>query len=165
MNTQVTIESQITKVIDLYELHNRLYRNVLNGMEDYREVRAGEETNPAVWMAAHILSTRHMIGNMLGIEKQDPYNQQFTHGNKSQPGDTYPSIEELYAEWDSYATIFMEALRNASSEALASDAPFAVPTGKTVADFISFSAHHEAYHIGQIGILRRFHGLEGMKYN
>ncbi len=165
MENQVTIESQISKVIDLYNMHNRLYKNVLEGMGNYREVRAGVETNPAAWMAAHLISTRHMIGNMLGIEKQDPYNQQYTHGKKSEAGDTYPTTEELLAEWDAYSPIFMEALNSASAETLNSDAPFGVPTGNTIGDFISFSAHHEAYHIGQIGILRKFHGLEGMKYS
>jgi len=31
--------------------------------------------------------------------------------------------------------------------------------------FLAFLMHHEAYHIGQPGILRKYLGKEAMKYN
>ena len=49
---------------------------------------------------------------------------------------------------------------------LASDSPVNVPFGdKTMKGFLAFLMHHEAYHIGQMGILRKYLGNEAMKYD
>jgi len=68
-------------------------------------------------------------------------------------------------DWNAISGIISEALANLPADALEADAPNVPIPGGKLGDFFDFLMHHEAYHIGQMGILRKFLGKESMKYN
>ncbi|HEX9723580.1 MAG TPA: hypothetical protein VGC53_04790 [Vicinamibacteria bacterium] len=43
--------------------------------------------------------------------------------------------------------------------------PFPIEDGKSLLGCITFLLEHEAFHIGQIALLRRYLGLGAMKYS
>jgi hypothetical protein len=74
-------------------------------------------------------------------------------------------MKELTKDWSAVSEKVAIALNGLTEDALNAKVPHPVPTGDTLGDFISFIVHHEAYTLGQLGIYRRFHGMEAMNYN
>ncbi|MDB5051303.1 MAG: hypothetical protein JWO30_4374 [Fibrobacteres bacterium] len=106
-----------------------------------------------------------MLANVLGIQVQEPFPNLYQNGKGMDTSAKYPSMKELTKDWNSISETVITALNAISDEALDKKGPQPVPTGDTLGDFVSFIIHHEAYTLGQLGIFRRFHGMEPMKYN
>ena len=106
--------------------------------------------NSMYWVARHILSTRDRFFPALG--------------QKPVLTSDAPSFEELKAAFGESQDRLVNGLRSLTEEKLAADAPFS-PTGgplRPLGEFLLTSAFHEAYHTGQLGILRRVLGKEGV---
>ena len=149
-----------------FDLHTRLFNNVLEGISDPdTNSRANGHVNHIKWLAGHLTSTRFGFKDMAGFEEGDPYGELFSHGKAIDPEADYPSIESIRENWNAISGKISDALGSLPAEALEADAP-RVPIGEgKMGDFLDFLMHHEAYHIGQIGILRKFLGQEAMKYS
>lgn len=153
-------------VLEIFELQTRLLKNVLNEInEDYLQVRPEGNINHMAWITGHVVSSRHGIVNLMGGQLNYQYDDLFGQG-KGIEDTQYPSIEELTSSWKSISEMLMKKLAEISTEQLKEEAPFKVPLGNgSMRSLITFFAHHEAYHIGQLGILRKYFGADAMKYN
>jgi hypothetical protein len=162
-----TLTSPITGLINQFELQTRLFNNVLdNVVDEHGEKQAKEEINHLAWLTGHVLSSRFMLANILGIADKEPHAELFGNARGMQKDAKYPAISELRKEWNPISEKLMAKLNSLTGEELNAKAPFALPMAASdIAAFIAFMSHHEAYTIGQMGLLRRFHGLPGMKYN
>lgn len=149
-----------------FDLHTRLFNNVLDGIADQEaDARANDHVNHLKWIAGHLTATRFGFKKLAGFEQENPFGEYFSHGKSIDPKVDYPPIETIKENWNAISGKISEAFGNLSEEALAANAP-QVPIGKgKMGDFIDFLMHHEAYHIGQMGILRKFAGFEALKYN
>jgi hypothetical protein len=106
--------------------------------------------NSIYWVARHVLATRDRMFPALG--------------QKPVLGDGSPTLVELKAAFDQSQERLLNGIRTLTSDKLAADAPFS-PTGgplRPLGEFLVTSAFHEAYHVGQLGILRRILGKKGM---
>jgi uncharacterized damage-inducible protein DinB len=67
--------------------------------------------------------------------------------------------------WNEVASILQDALDAVTGEFLDKDSgvPFPAP-GPTRLDALVFLAQHEAYHLGQMGLLRRISGLPAAEW-
>jgi uncharacterized damage-inducible protein DinB len=73
-------------------------------------------------------------------------------------------LDELRRRFNALQEPLMKAVNGMSPDALATPAPFS-PTGnpdETIGSLLAAFAFHEAYHVGQTGILRRVVGKEGV---
>jgi uncharacterized damage-inducible protein DinB len=145
-----------------YRLNEQHFDKGFKGVEPDEWVRSPKETsNSLLWIAGHLVWARSMAAKLLGSAWTRPWLDQFARGAK--PGDQHqaPSPEEVVRGWHEVSNHLNTALENASDEAL--DAPFRPPSfdGK-IGGMVSFLAHHEAYHIGQIAYLRRWLGHDGV---
>lgn len=149
-----------------FDLHTRLFNNVLEGISDPdTNSRANEHVNHVKWLAGHLTSTRFSFKRLAELEENDPYGDLFGHGKAIDPDADYPSIDDIQENWNLISGKISDALGNLSAEALEANAP-KVPIGEgKMGDFLDFLMHHEAYHIGQMGILRKFLGKDPMKYS
>lgn len=153
-----------------YDLHHKLYNNVLAGFSDEetnRRVHGDKKMNHVKYLAGHLLNSQYGIGMIAGIDPEIKWNELFAAMNQSEAKDDidYPEIEEIKAEWNAIHEPIREGLTNLSLEELNSKPPepfdkLAESTGQLWA----FLNHHQAYHIGQIGILRRGFGKPPMSY-
>jgi hypothetical protein len=166
METQ-TLTSPISGLIHQFELQTRLFNNVLDNVTDeHAQQFVKEDTNHLAWLTGHVLSSRFMLANVLGITDKEPHADLFGNGKGLQKNATYPSINELRKEWNPISAKLLTKLNSLSSEELSAKAPFQLPmSASDMKATIAFISHHEAYTIGQMGLLRRVHGLPGMKYN
>ena len=148
-----------------FELQTRLYKNVLEGLENNGMKRISQATNHLGWLAGHLVSTRYMLCNVLGEEAQEPHPALFQNGKGIDSEADYPSLTSCLKDWDAITPRLMNRLKSLSAQQLEAKAPFQIPMGERIDHFVGFIAHHEAYHIGQMGILRKYFGKEAMKYS
>jgi len=60
--------------------------------------------------------------------------------------------------------VFIDVLKKLNKHKLAKDQKIEFPAGKKIIDLISFLAEHEAYHVGQLGFLRKYFTGNAVSY-
>jgi uncharacterized damage-inducible protein DinB len=161
-----------------FDFHHKLYNNVLEGFTDEEtNQRLHDDTNMnhAKYIAGHLLNVQYAFALLAGVEVEHKWDDLFAGlgQSKARHNISYPSIETIKAEWNGIYDKTRKGLENLSEEELNQKPP--KPLDKvfednaifdnTVAGFLTFLNHHQAYHIGQIGILRRGFGKEPMHYD
>lgn len=148
-----------------FDLHTRLFNNVLDGIDDaVTDARANDHVNHLKWIAGHLTSARFGFKDLAGLDQKDPHAEFFSRGKDIDPTKQYPPISDIKANWNAISGQISSALENLPPEALSADAPNVPIAGGKMDVFLDFILHHEAYHIGQMGILRKFAGLNAMSY-
>ncbi len=150
-----------------FDLHTRLYSNALEGLTDAEANRSNSEhVNHMKWVAGHLLNTRvDLLSKLTGKEPDTTYGEQFGRGKPLSATDTYPPLEEITSKWKATAASIGEGIANIPEEALAAKTEIQTPIADdTFRGLLSFLISHEAYHIGQLGLLRKLAGKEAMSY-
>ena len=150
-----------------YDLHNLLFNNVL---ADINEEEANKRLVPALnnikWLAGHLMWVQSNLARTCGISLEivwiDHYNTQIPQ--PPGPEIKVPLLEEIKDTWNQYSAEVRKGLENLSDETLNSPFEFPLPLFVTMEGFWTFVNHHQAYTIGQIGILRRAFGKAAMLY-
>lgn len=111
------------------------------------------------WILGHMMATRDGALKLLG---ETPIwgpaeTALYSRGSKpiTEPGKALP-LERLLADIDRSQDKLMNGLMRLSPKALAAPDPQG-----TLADKLAMLHFHEAYHVGQLGLLRRLVGREG----
>lgn len=157
--------NSIKYLIAQFDLQSRLFHNVTAEISDEDSTkRINENTNHIAWLTGHTVSTRYDLANIMGIQVQEPFPDFFRNGKGMDGSAEYPSMKELTKDWNSISQTLRSAINASSEDALDKKGPPPVPADVSLGEYISFIIHHEAYTLGQLGIFRRFHGLEPMKY-
>lgn len=151
-----------------FDLHTRLYSNALSGISETESTqRENDYVNNIKFIAGHLLNTRvGFLTQLTGGQPDGSYADQFGRGVKLDPSANYPSLDQITSRWRETADGISQGLANLPAEALAAPAPVQTPIGdETMRGLFSFLLSHEAYHIGQLGLLRKMIGKEPMSYN
>ena len=119
----------------------------------------GDDSNHLLWMMGHLIVHRGATLKFLGVDWDAPWAPLFARGSARTDRSEYPSVEEIRNAWSQMATDLSTALRNASPETLAADAPAGPPSfdGK-LSGTVAFLAFHDTYHTGQVSYLRKWLG-------
>jgi uncharacterized damage-inducible protein DinB len=144
-------------------LNRKLYENSLADISAADLTRRpSEATNHLLWIAGHLASTRASLASMMGAPIED---EMSIFSKAIEPGATYPSIDEVRSFFVKATGKIQEALPSISAEKLRGPAPFALPINDaTLLGAIAFFVQHEAYHVGQMGLLRKYLGQEATSY-
>lgn len=153
-----------------FDMHHRLYNNVLKGFTDEesnRRLYDDKNINHVKYLAGHLLNSQYGLAMIAGLDSEVKWNEMFAVMGQSEAKDDfiYPDIEEIKAEWNGMHEGIREGLNRLTADDLdaKSPAPFD-RVADSVGELWTFINHHQAYHIGQIGILRRGFGKEPMSY-
>jgi hypothetical protein len=154
-------------IVDQLNMQTRLFKNVTEGIRDEdAQKQVAPKVNHVAWLTGHIVSTRYMMAGVLGLEMREPYPDLFTDGKGLQEGVQYPTMNELIKDWDTISEAVINKINALPDDVVMNELPQPTPIGDaTIKSFMNFCSHHEAYTIGQLGILRRILGYEAMKYN
>jgi hypothetical protein len=150
----------------MLKLNTRLFLNVLDGINDETaQKRLNEDTNNISFIALHVLQARYYISKILGIKAKFPFPEldevQSVNEMKS-----FPSIENIKSHWQEISLILLDHMPQVGEEELENVAQQKFPIDdKTIYGGITFLVEHEAYHIGQLGLLRKYFGLSAMRYS
>lgn len=151
-----------------FDLHQKLFNNVLDGFTDEEtnhRLHGDKKMNHVKYLAGHLLNAQYGFGMMAGIQQNVKWNELFAAGNQSKAQDNivYPTIKEIKTEWNELYQPIRNGLEDLTEEDLEKKAP--KDFWETINEMWAFLNHHQAYHIGQIGILRRGFGKEAMRYD
>lgn len=153
MNATLAPATFIESLVEHFSLSYRVAHRNLDGISHEESlVQPQPGGNTVHWVARHLVRTRDKFFPALGQSAV-----------LSAPADSL-RLEQLVAAWGGLQDRLMIGLRSLTEEQLAADAPFAPGGGKVTAlgPFLIRCAFHEAYHTGQIGILRRILGKPGV---
>lgn len=146
---------------ELYKfVYFSLQRN-LAGLTHEESLRAPEPAGNSInWVLGHILDSRNAVLKMVGAEPV--WNQESAQRYKrgSAPlgeGDTPERFEVLWEEMGRASDRMLAALAALPADKLAEVGE----DGRTFAQRLAFLGFHEAYHAGQVGLLRRLLGHPG----
>lgn len=154
-----------------FDLHHRLYNNVLAGFTDEetnQRLHGDKNMNQVKYLAGHLLNSQYGLGIIAGINPEVKWNDLFAVMGQSEAKDDieYPDIEEIKNEWNGMHEAIRNGLERLNPKVLNTKPPAPFDqVADSIGDLWAFINHHQAYHIGQIGILRRGFGKEPMRYD
>ena len=146
-------------------LNTRLLRNCLAGVDDaLARRRPNEHTNNLAFLAMHLVDVRAYATRYLGGDLVSPFHELLEPIKKIDDLKTYPDVGALLAAWAATEAPLFECLQELTPNDLEQEAEPKFPLGATRLDGLTFLVEHESFHIGQMAILRRVHGLPAMSY-
>jgi uncharacterized damage-inducible protein DinB len=162
------MDSRIAVWRAIASLNTRLFANCLaDVVDDLARQPVAPGTNPMSFVALHLVDARHAMVSFLGRELPRPFDGRFDLATSAVDIDSYPTVVELGAAWTAVSTALDAALVSATGERLDRiDAhPFAFPINdRSTLGCLAFLLQHESYHLGQLALLRKQHGLPAMTW-
>jgi uncharacterized damage-inducible protein DinB len=157
----------VRPLVSTLELNTRLLLNALDGIdENTARTRPNEKTNHALFLACHLVDSRHYLARALGLASESPFKAMLEGAKGIDDVKQYPSLEEVREAWKDVGTRLSEHIGGLSGSDLEKPAAFAFPIegGETLLGCLAFLVQHDSYHLGQVALLRRYVGLEAMSY-
>lgn len=165
-----TAKAQLEAVQILRQSAATLYRMSKMNLDGVTHAESLVQPPPAGncmnWVLGHLVSIYDV---MLPLLNQAPVldaetSKHFARGSQPvrEPGQAV-EFSKLVAAWDESSRRVDAGLASLTSEVLSSPAPFS-PTknpDETVRSLLAFLLVHQAYHVGQTGLLRRIAGKPG----
>ncbi|HEY4323353.1 MAG TPA: DinB family protein [Mucilaginibacter sp.] len=158
-----------------YNLHNLLFNNVIADISDEESDKCvADPMNCVKWLAGHLTWAQGNLARMGGTKIDIPWVGHFLSGpgsteeERNAPKGEYPTLTMIKDKWNEIGPAIKNGLENLPDQALETviDAKTPIlPYDNTLGGLWAFINHHQAYTIGQIGILRRGLGKEAMKYS
>ncbi len=144
----------------MFRFQEGIFNNAFDNLtqEDALE-RPSERSNHLNWLLGHILHCRYMLAGMVGVQLENPFGNLFWEPIADRE---YPGIDKIR---DSFPVISEQLLTILSAFTDEELDAIPAPDQPSLSEIISFFAYHEAYHIGQLGYIRKFIGMEPLKSN
>jgi uncharacterized damage-inducible protein DinB len=160
------MEPRVVSVAELLKLNTLLFRNCLvDFTEAQSRMRPTPRTNHAAYVAAHVTDARYLLLRVLGAEQPNPIGAYLAKAKTLDDVERWPTLAETRAAWDQAAHALRERLGAITSAELdGTMRPKFFRDDQTCLYGLTFLTQHEAYHVGQLSLLRTFVGLPAMKY-
>jgi uncharacterized damage-inducible protein DinB len=140
----------------LFQINNSMVTRGLEGLSDEEAWHQLDgKGNPIAWLIGHLTETRGQMLRMIGAPWDAGWGGVFARGAALQDRSAYPSREDIAAKFAETHDAMRAAFASLTEERLAAPTPVSFAGARTVADLLAFFAFHEAYHIGQVGFIRR----------
>ncbi len=152
--------------ISIFKVNSTLFANAFKDVDnETASTRPNEKTNSMIFLALHSVDARYYILNLLGTKAKNPYAEEYKDVRMIEDVKKYPQLEELLKEWKKTDRILTKKIGELKPKQLKSKTDFKFPfTDKTLHGALSFLAAHESYHIGQLGLIRKYLGLPSVSF-
>ena len=150
---------QLEGLARVFAASDRLFVRALDGAD--RAVllrRPGGAGNPMLWIAGHATFVRSQFVGLLGSPHPLGWGASFKRGGSSADDSQWPEASEIIAAWNTIAESVQGRLAELDEDALAATTEAPSLDG-TLLGAVSLLAFHDAYHVGQLGMLRAHAGL------
>ena len=139
--------------------------NIADVTDDEASVWPQPAGNAIAWLVGHMMFVRQAFAGAFGKERflSPEMTELFKRGSKPTPATALPSLSELRPIFERSHAALVEVVSGLDEETLAKKAPFS-PGGdpnETVGSLMLKIVVHEAYHAGQLGVVRRLVGKAG----
>lgn len=141
--------------------YEALFRNLEGITHEESLVQPMPAGNTINWILGHILATRNRLHQLLGLE--EAWSPELAHRYTGLDGAGWTpaaavALRTIAAQLARSQQQVMAAFDDMSTSALATRAK----DGRTLAEVLGFFHFHEAYHTGQIALVRRIVGRPGV---
>lgn len=146
-------------IAKLFEGNTPFFAQALDGITDEEMRRAPSDHNSSMlWLAGHLVRGRGRTLITLGLSA-DPWDL-FGRGTHLDPNAKYPTKQQILQRWAEYSGQLHHALRGLKDGDIKKPAQVPNPPSLdgTVGGQVAFLAFHEAYHMGQLGYIRKWLG-------
>ena len=153
-----------------FQLNTRLFLNCLDEVTDeIARTRPTADTNHLAFIALHLHNARHFLGKYIGVVEADPFEQITRDAASLEDIDIYPSLAEMRTAWMEISLAIEQRFIHLTGSVIDRPSPAEAPEfpvhDKTVLGGVAFLLQHEAFHLGQMALLRRLHGLPAMSWH
>ncbi|MCP3960100.1 MAG: DinB family protein [bacterium] len=119
------------------------------------------------WVVGHLASSRDQMRGLVGLAPTLGENESPVYARSAEPltdASKAADFDQLTAAFAQDQDDILTAVAGLTAEQLAAPAPFSPGNNprETVATLLAGLVFHEAYHIGQTGVLRRIAGHAGV---
>ena len=156
------VTTPVSLVAEQFKVTTNLYLKALGGVSREQLLRRpGERSNPLLWIAGHLALSRTRVANVLGGAREQPrWAELFATGSRVEDTTRFPDVAEIVALWRELADEIQQRLRALPPERLEEPVQVRVPSDDgTLRGALALIAFHEAYHVGQMGYVRKWLGL------
>ena len=156
-------------VIPGYRMHTQMFNNMLDGIkEEDAQKRIENKTNHVTWMVGNLVNCRYWLANILGIADKDPHEELFKDAKALDVNAQYPSLDELKKAWHKISPVLYQKLLSIKDTELQEDFNFGMDipfVENSKLNVVGMSLDRESYIFGQLGLMRKILGLQGVKYD
>jgi len=142
----------------MFEFQQGIFQNALEDLSETAALqRPSSNSNHINWLLGHLLHCRYMLANVVGVPTTNPFGEIYWNALQDM---NYPALIEVTAHWPEITSQLLEKLSTFCDDDLQSRESADKPS---LEEMIAFFVYHEAYHLGQIGIVRKIIGVGAMK--
>lgn len=156
-------------IIPAFRGHSQNFLMVLDGISEEDALQRIEgRTNHIIWMAGNFLDMRYALGSVLRVQEEFEFRDFFFQGKALDESFKYPSLQQLKDAFHKISPLVYDKLLQVSDEDLDKAFPMGMNIDffpETILNFVGMCIGREDYLCGQIGLMRRILGYEGMKYD
>ncbi|HSM07818.1 MAG TPA: DinB family protein [Gemmatimonadota bacterium] len=159
------MDDRLLPIQGIFRSNENLFRAALADVGAVAWLQRSGEANHLAFLAVHLAGARYYIVRFLGGEARDPLERYHEKARSIDDIAEFPPPAEVLAAWDEVAPLLDGTLAEVTPAFLDGDSGLPFPTpGPTRLDALSFLAQHEAYHLGQMCLIRRIHGLAAAEW-
>lgn len=157
MMTAATRPAAITPIAYIFQTNDALIRQTLSDLPaDALWKQPGGEGNSIMWIVGHVTQTRAGMLSLLGDRASTGWGEIFRRGAQRQDPSAYPEPQAIKAMGIDLTKRLQAKLAAITEDELAAPVTAVkLPNVNTVVDALAFFAFHEAYHVGQLGYVKK----------
>jgi uncharacterized damage-inducible protein DinB len=157
MTTTATRPAAIAPIAYIFQANDGLIRRTLSDLPaDALWKQPGGQGNSIMWIVGHITQTRAGMLSLLGERASTGWGELFRRGAQRQDPSAYPDPQAIKAKGIELTQQLREKLASITEGELAAPVTAVkLPNVSTVGDALAFFAFHEAYHVGQLGYVKK----------
>lgn len=147
-----------------FDMHTRWFNSVLSNISEQESETRKPELNHLKWIAGHLTNSRLIsLSRIAGLQPDESYKAQFARGAVLDASNNYPSLQQIMSKWNDASVAISEKIAHIPAEVLESKNTAQLPIADdTISGVLTFMMSHEAYHIGQMSVIRKMLGKEAM---
>jgi uncharacterized damage-inducible protein DinB len=147
-------------------LNTRLFLNCLVDVTEAHAVeRPNGRTNSMSFIACHVVDSRYFLARTLGLDEQNPLDRFTSDVTGIEQMAEMPDLAAIRQAWRAIARTLEECVVGLTEAELRAPSAQRFPVDQhNVIGGIGFLLQHESYHLGQLALLRKFHGYPAMRY-
>ena len=157
MTTTATRPAAIAPIAYIFQANDGLIRQTLSDLPaEALWTQPGGQGNSIMWIVGHITQTRAGMLSLLGERASTGWGELFRRGAQRQDPSIYPEAQAIKAKGVELTERLREKLATITEEELGAPVTAVkLPNVSTVGDALAFFAFHEAYHVGQLGYVKK----------
>ena len=156
------MDARLGPLIGVLSINAAAYGRALHGVDQASaERRPNDRTNSLAFLACHALDARYYLMRMCGHEMTNPWRELFDTAGDVTDMKEYPPVYELQTVFGEVHGATVTHLETLTAAELDGELSHGFPIeDKTMLGVVTFHTFHESYHVGQMGLIRKYLGFE-----